>query len=143
MILRQISVFLENKRGTLAQVLNALNENGVNLRAMTVADTADFGILRIVVNDPDKVEQILKDANYAVKITPVLTMKIEDSPGGLMKKVKLLTDNGINIEYIYAFASTDIDGARVVLKVDNLEQASQIMRDASAAEDGDYSRNCW
>lgn len=127
MIIKQISVFLENKPGTLAAVLAVLDEHNINIRAMSVADTADFGILRLVVNEPDKVEQALKGASLAVKTTPVLAMKVSDKPGGLLAEVKKLTAAGINIEYVYAFAAPAADEARVVLKVDDLGAAEKIL----------------
>ncbi|MBP2646074.1 MAG: amino acid-binding protein [Firmicutes bacterium] len=127
MIVQQISVFLENRKGTLAKVLSVLHEHGVNLRAMTVADTADFGIMRMVVSEPEKVEKILHAADYAVKITPVLALKIEDTPGGLLNKIMLLANGGISVEYVYAFATTGSEGARVVLKVDKLEEANNML----------------
>lgn len=125
MIIQQISVFVENRPGTLAEVLGVLNEHDINLRAMSVADTSDFGILRMVVNDPEKVERILRGAGYAVKSTPVLTLTVEDSPGGLLKQMEKLSAAGINVEYLYAFAATSADEARVVIKVDNLERAER------------------
>lgn len=144
MIVKQISVFLENRPGTLAEVLGVLGEHDVNLRAMAVADTADFGILRLVVNEPDKVEQVLKGANFAVKTTPVLGMKVPDRPGGLLSEIKKLTDAGINIEYVYAFATAASDEARVVLKVDDLGKAEQVLRgDASAIIDTDGPNFYW
>ncbi|MBP2651493.1 MAG: amino acid-binding protein [Firmicutes bacterium] len=143
MIVRQISVFLENRQGTLAKALSVLHDNGVNLRAMTVADTADFGIMRIVVNEPEKVEKILQAADYAVKITPVLALKVEDAPGELMNKVQELADGGISVEYVYAFATADPDGARVVFKVDKLEQAYKILIGKNIVNSDDSNENYW
>lgn len=127
MIIQQISVFVENRPGTLAEVLGVLKEHGINLRAMSVADTADFGILRMVVNDPDKVERILRGAGYAVKSTPILTLTVKDTPGGLLKQVEKMSAAGINVEYLYAFAATSANEARVVIKVDSLERAERIV----------------
>lgn len=127
MIIQQLSVFVENRPGTLVDVLRVLKEHEINLRALSVADTADFGILRIVVNDPEKVERILRGAGYAVKSTPVLTLTVEDTPGGLMVQLDKLSNAGINVEYLYAFASTSATEARVVIKVDNLERAERII----------------
>ncbi len=136
MIIKQISVFLENKPGTLAEVLSVLDRHNINLRAMSVADTADFGILRLVVNEPDIVEQALKGASLAVKTTPVLAMKVSDKPGGLLAEVKKLTAAGINIEYVYAFAAPAADEARVVLKVDDLDAAEKILNDKADGGEG-------
>lgn len=127
MIIQQISVFVENRPGTLAEVLGVLKEHAINLRALSVADTADFGILRMIVNDPAKVERILRGGGYAVKSTPVLTMTIDDTPGGLLEKMDRLNAAGINVEYVYAFATTSAHEARVVIKVDNLERAARII----------------
>lgn len=139
MIIKQISVFLENRPGTLSEVLEILGVHGINIRAMAVADTNDFGILRLIVNDPDHVEKVLRDANYAVKVTPVLAMKIIDHPGGLLEELQKLTSCGINIEYVYAFATSSPDGARVVLKVDDLEKANKIVsKDNEAAKDCNF-----
>lgn len=126
MIIRQLSVFVENKPGTLAEVLAALKEIEVNIRAMAVADTADFGILRIIVNEPDKVEQALREAGFTVKITQVLMLNVDDSPGSLYEQLQKLSEAGVNIEYVYAFAATGDDYARVVIKVDNLAKAERI-----------------
>jgi len=101
MIIQQISVFVENRPGTLAEVLGILQEHDINLRAMSVADTADFGILRMVVNDPEKVERILRGAGYAVKSTPVLTLTVADTLGGLLRQVEKMSTAGINVEYLY------------------------------------------
>lgn len=143
MIIKQISVFLENKPGTLAAVLAVLGEHNINIRAMSVADTADFGILRLVVNEPDKVEQALKGASLAVKTTPVLAMKVSDKPGGLLAEVKKLTAAGINIEYVYAFAAPAAEEARVVLKVDDLAKAEKVLNGDKAVEGGDGPNFYW
>ncbi len=136
MIIKQISVFIENRPGTLAEVLTVLGDNNINIRALSVADTSDFGILRLVVNEPDKVERILKEANLAVKVTPVLTLKITDKPGGLLADVRRLTAAGINIEYVYAFAASAAEEARVVLKVDDLAKAAKVLNGEVAEADG-------
>lgn len=136
MIIKQISVFIENRPGTLAEVLTVLGDNNLNIRALSVADTSDFGILRLIVNEPDKVERILKEANLAVKVTPVLTLKITDKPGGLLADVRRLTAAGINIEYVYAFAASAAEEARVVLKVDDLAKAAKVLNGEVAEADG-------
>lgn len=126
MIIRQMSVFVENRPGALAEVLAVLKEHEVNIRALAVADTADFGILRIIVNDPEKVERILRGTGFTVKITQVLTLTVDDNPGSLYEKMQRLSDAGVNVEYMYAFAATGDGFARVVLKVDNLARAVSI-----------------
>jgi len=133
MIIQQISVFVENRPGTLAEVLSVLKEHDINIRAMSVADTADFGILRIIVNEPEKVERVMRGARFTVKTTPVLAMKVEDHPGGLLEKINKLSSAGINIEYFYAFASGKEDSARVVLKVDDLTKAERLLSEDSSS----------
>jgi hypothetical protein len=127
MIIQQLSLFLENQPGKLAEVLGVLHAHGSNIRAMSVADTADFGILRIIVNEPEKVQQILRGAGFTVKATPVLSIVLSDTPGSLFEHVRKLSAAGINVEYVYAFAATSTDTARVVLKVDNLELAERLI----------------
>ncbi len=127
MIIQQISVFLENRTGTLAEVLATLQKHNINVRAMSVAETADFGILRFIVNHPEDVEQVLRKAQFAVRITPVLTMVLEDSPGSLLERIQALSGAGINIEYFYAFAVVGTEKARIVLKVDDLERTQQLI----------------
>ncbi len=143
MIIQQISVFLENRPGTLAEVLQVLSEQQVNLRAMSLADTADFGILRLIVKDREKVEQVLRQAKFTVKTTPVLAMKIGDRPGGLLEKIQQLRAAGINIEYLYAFATAPGEqDARVVLKVDDLPRAESLcgggVQAATADQEPDF-----
>jgi len=127
MIIQQISIFLENRLGTLAEVLATLTKHNINIRAMSVGETADFGILRFIVNRPEEVAKILRDANIAVKITPVLSMILDDNPGRLLEKTQKISDANINIEYFYAFAVVGTEKARVVLKVDNLEKAQELI----------------
>jgi hypothetical protein len=134
MIIQQLSVFLENRTGTLVEVLATLNENKINVRAMSVAETADFGILRFIVNHPETVEEVLRQAQFAVKVTPVLTVVLDDTPGSLLRQMQKLSAAGINIEYFYAFAVVGTEKARIVLKVDDLEQAQQLIGDHTLKE---------
>jgi hypothetical protein len=127
MIIHQLSVFVENQPGKLAEVLGVLHTHEINLRAMAVADTADFGILRIIVNEPEKVQHILRGAGFTVKVTPVLSIVITDQPGCLFEQISKLSAAGVNVEYVYAFAATTSDTARVVLKVDNLTLAERLI----------------
>ncbi|VBB06918.1 small subunit acetolactate synthase synthase transferase acid biosynthesis iii lyase [Lucifera butyrica] len=127
MIIRQISVFVENRPGTLAEVLAVLKEHGVNMRALSVADTSDFGILRLIVNEPEKVERVLRGAKFAVKTTEVLAITVEDHPGSLLGQIEKLSSAGISVEYMYAFAAAPEQEARVVLKVDDLTRAERLI----------------
>ena len=126
---KQLSVFLPNKPGTLAEFTALLEKNSINIRAITVADTADYGILRIIVNDPNKCVEILKKANYLVAETEIIALEVEDKPGALQKIAKFLGNNQINIEYIYSTLTKD--AAILLLRVSNTEKALQILEKAS------------
>ncbi|SDD61390.1 ACT domain-containing protein [Sporomusa acidovorans] len=135
MIIHQLSVFIENQPGKLAEVLGVLNTHEINIRAMSVADTADFGILRLIVNEPEKVQHILRGAGFTVKVTPVVSIVLSDHPGSLFEHVSKLSSAGVNIEYVYAFATTADGHARVVLKVDNLSLAERLIRGESQSSE--------
>ncbi|MCL2793296.1 MAG: ACT domain-containing protein [Spirochaetaceae bacterium] len=127
MPINQISVFLENKSGRLAEVTKVLAEAEINIRAMTIADTADFGILRIVVNNTDKACQAFEKNGFTVRITKVLGIEIEDKPGGLHKVMEIFKENGVSIEYLYA----SIEGNKhpvVIFKVEDIELGLQIAK---------------
>jgi hypothetical protein len=111
---KQVSVFLENKSGRLADVCRTLGEHGINIRALCIADTSDFGILRLIVNRPDDATTILRDAGFSVGETNVIAVQIPDVPGGLGMALALLEGAGVNVEYMYAFF-TRIEGNAVVL----------------------------
>ena len=127
MIVRQLSVIVENRPGAITEVLAVLKENGVNLRASALAESGEFGIFRIVVNDPEKVERLLRDSNFTVRVTQVIGLALDDDAGSLYRNMLKLTDARINVEYIYGFAASADIGARVILKVDNLELAVRII----------------
>ncbi len=122
MAIKQLSIFVENREGTLVTVTDAIAKAGVDIRAMSVADTNDFGIFRLIVTDVDKAKAALDEANCFVSITEVVGVALEDKPGALAKVVKILADNNINIEYMYAFITVSKQFAYVVLRVaDNAE----------------------
>ena len=114
----QISVFVENKTGSLTAVTKLLAEAGINLRAFSIADTSEFGILRMIVDDPETTEEVLKRASMTVIRTPVLAVRLEDRPGAMHSVMSVLADNGISVEYAYAFVARSEDNAYVVLRVD-------------------------
>ncbi len=103
-MVKQISIFLKNQPGELMKVTGLLKENSINIKALTVAETADFGILRIIVNDPDKCVKVLKDQNFLVDLTEIMAIEMKDQPGGLHDIASLLGSAGVNIEYLYAFS---------------------------------------
>jgi hypothetical protein len=124
---KQISIFLENKSGRLAKVTKVLAESGINIRALSIADTTDFGILRLIVNDPEKAWDVLKSEGFTVSSTEVIAIRIPDHPGGLASILQKLDDLGINIEYMYAFVGKSHGEAVVVFKVDAIENAIPIL----------------
>ncbi|MCG8403398.1 MAG: ACT domain-containing protein [Firmicutes bacterium] len=126
---KQISVFLENKSGRLAQVTRVLGDNGINIRALSIADTTDFGILRLIVNDPDSAYLTLKDAGFTVSTTDVIAVEVKDEPGGLSNVLEILQQQNINIEYLYAFLQKSTNAALVVFRVEQLEQAIKALQD--------------
>ncbi len=133
MIIQQISVFLENRPGTLAEMLSVLGGENVNIRAMSVADTADFGIVRFIANRPESVAALLREAGFTVKSNRVLSLKLNDEPGSLLCQVRKLGDAGVNVEYFYAFAGGDAADARIVFKVDDIERAAALLGDTPLA----------
>ena len=128
MKVEQISVFLENKAGRLAEVAKILGDNGVNIRALSLADTTDFGILRLIVNDRQKAKQVLKDAGFTVGITEVIAVEVDDTPGGLARILTPLAENGINVEYMYAFVEKSSNKAVLIFKFENLEKAIEVLK---------------
>ena len=126
---KQISVFLENKEGRLAHVTRVLAKAGINIRALSVADTSDFGILRIIVNDPDRAYQELKANNFTVSETDVIAVKTPDSPGGLASILDKVSEENLNIEYLYAFVGTTNNEALIIFKVEDIETAQRIFID--------------
>lgn len=123
MKVKQISVFLENKSGRLAQVTALLGKNSINIRALSIADTTDFGILRLIVNDPDQAYRVLKEKGLTVAFTDVIAVEVADEPGGLARILQLLDRAGVNIEYLYAFVQKASNAALVVFRVEQLDEA--------------------
>jgi len=144
MIIRQISTFLENKPGTMATVLGLLQGNGVNIRALTLADSTEFGgILRLIAKEPEKVEHLLREAGYLVRNDPVLTILLEDDPGSLCQKMQTLSEAGINIDYTYAFSASVGAGARAVIKTTDLDLANRLLQGSHELADDDLPQLYW
>ena len=122
---KQISIFLENKEGRLAHVTRILGEAGINIRVLSIADTSDFGILRIIVNDPYKTFQVLHEAGFTVSETKVLAVQVPDTPGGLADVLEQLSQENLNIEYLYAVLGSSSDQALIIFKVEDNEKAQQ------------------
>lgn len=126
MAIQQISVFVENQKGKLADTLKALAEENINIRAMSIADTKDFGILRLITSDNIKTKEVLSKDSI-VNITEVIAAKIEDRAGALYEVIDILAKSDINIEYMYAFTASEAFGAYVVLRVDDAAQAQTVL----------------
>jgi len=133
MSVKQISVFLENKKGRLADVTRILSGEGVNIRALSLADTADFGVLRIIVNDPEKCLAALKRNSFVAQVTEVIAIEVEDRPGGLGRVLEALDAAGINVEYMYAYVEKTRDNAIVICKIDDRERAREVLGKAGIA----------
>ena len=127
MSVKQISVFLENKRGRLAEVTAILNSQGINIRALALADTADFGVLRLIVNDTEKCFAALKQAGFVAQKTEVVAVEIADRPGGLQRVLSVFDRAGLNIEYMYAFVERKADNAIVIFRLDQPEKAAKAL----------------
>ena len=128
-LIKQISVFVENKSGRLSDILNVIGKNGIDISALSIADTTDFGIVRMIVNDPDKAAEILKSNNLVVKVTDVIALAVADKPGGLAGEIDKLNNAGISIEYMYAFIGKSDKGALVIVRVENPEKALEVLKD--------------
>ena len=124
----QLSVFLENTAGRLREVTGILAEAGINIRALSLAETADFGILRLIVNDPQKALEALRKANLTVKETPTIAVEVPDRPGGLHSLLESLGSQGMNIEYVYGFVEKRTENAIIVIRVEKTEQAIDVLR---------------
>lgn len=129
MKIKQLSVFLENKRGRLYEALKALADESINIRALSIADTSEFGILRMIVTDPEKAKEILEKNEFTVKLTNVIAMAVKDKPGGLAESLKYLYDADINIEYIYAFVEKSGEKAVVVIRTENLDKTISLLQE--------------
>ncbi|HET6420314.1 MAG TPA: ACT domain-containing protein [Geobacteraceae bacterium] len=123
MKVEQISIFIENKSGRLAEVARILGEAGVNIRALSLADTSDFGILRLIVNDREKAKQILKENGFTVSKTEVVAIEVPDRPGGLSEILDTLDGASINVEYMYAFVERCGENAVIIFRFDETEKA--------------------
>lgn len=129
MKVEQISVFLENKSGRLAEVTETLASAGINLRALSLADTADFGILRLIVRDTEKAKSVLKDGGFTVGKTAVLAVEVPDRPGGMAGILSSLAEKDINVEYMYAFVQKSGEHAVIIFRFDDLDGAINALKE--------------
>jgi hypothetical protein len=127
MKVEQISVFLENKPGALAEATRILGESGINIRALSLADTKDFGILRLIVNDNEKAREILGRKGLTVRKTEVVAVEVPDRPGGLAEILKILSEASINVEYLYAFVQQSGENAIIIFRFDETDRAISVL----------------
>ncbi len=127
MIIKQLSVFLENKTGRLNEVTQLLGNAGINMSAFSVADTSEFGILRVIVSDPEKALTILKEAEFSVRLTDVICLNSPNEPGALARALDILSGENVFIEYLYAYSMND-KSANIVLKLDNIEKCIEVFQ---------------
>jgi len=130
MAIKQLTVFVQNRKGTIVSVTDILAKNHVNIRALSIAETEDFGILRLIVNDGETAEKVLKEQGYLIKVVDVVGVKISDEPGKLTAALDVLDKADINVEYLYAFMTRTEKHAYVVLRVENNEAAESALANA-------------
>ena len=128
MKVEQISVFLENRAGRLSDVTRTLAEAGINIRALSLADTSDFGILRLIVTDHEKAKKVLKENGFTVGRTNVVPVEVKDTPGGLHNILEILSSNQINVEYMYAFVQQSGKNAVLIFRFDRTDQAIEVLQ---------------
>ena len=128
MKVEQISIFLENKPGGLSSVTKALSDAKINIRALSLADTSDFGILRLIVDNVAKAKEVLNEKGFAVGKTHVVAVEVPDRPGGLNSILELLTGKGINVEYMYAFVERSGENAVNIFRFDSTDEAIEALR---------------
>ncbi len=129
--IRQLSVFLENKKGSLHEITDVLAKSNIDLRSMCIADTSDYGIVRIIADQPDLAVKSLADAGFIATIRKVTAFAVPDRPGGLAQVLSILETRGVNIEYLYALVTKSTNKAYAVMRTDDEEIAEQILKDAS------------
>ncbi len=130
MKIKQISVFLENKKGRLFEVCKLLGGNDVNIRALTIAETESFGVLRIVVDKTEKAAKLLSDNDFTANVTDVVAVEVDDKPGGLAEVLKVLAEGDVNIEYMYGFVEKFSDRALLVFRFEDVELAGDILAES-------------
>jgi len=123
----QISIFLENKAGRLSEVTRIFEAGRINIRALSLADTSDFGILRLIVNDNEKAKRLLKENGFTVRITEVVAVEVQDKPGGLHQILTALSAAGVNVEYMYAFVRQSGQNAVLIFRFDNTAAAAEVL----------------
>lgn len=132
MRIKQLSIFLENRKGRMKNALDVLERGSINIRALSIADTSDFGILRLIVPEPDKAKKLLEKNNFIVKIGEVIAVRMPDHPGGLGEILGILDGNNINLEYLYAFVEQKNEMAIVLLHPENIDAGITALTEGGA-----------
>lgn len=133
MSIKQISVFMENRPGRLAEITRILAKNGINMRAINIADTTDFGILRMIVNDPQKAEKVLRENDMTASITDVIAISIDDKIGSFSDVMSILEDGNISVEYIYSFIGEKSAKAGIVVRTNNCEETLKLFENSGVS----------
>ncbi|MDD2523550.1 MAG: ACT domain-containing protein [Endomicrobiaceae bacterium] len=128
MKINQISIFIENTKGRLAEVCTLLGDNNINIRALTIAESPEFGILRVVLDKPQEAKEILKEHGFIAISTEIVAVEVSDTPGGLSKALQILAQNNIDVEYMYGFVEKATDQALMVFKFTNIDKAIEILQ---------------
>ena len=128
-MIKQISVFVENKKGRLAKITDVLGQAGIDLVALSIADTTNFGIMRCIVSDPEKALDVLKQNGFTANTTDVIVLEVTDKPGGLASVLRVLDGADISVEYLYSFVRTLGDNALILFRVENIDKAVTVLRD--------------
>lgn len=131
MAVKQISIFVENKEGRIKKAIDTLAKENINIRALSIADTAKYGILRLIVSDNAKAIEALEKNNFVVKENEVIILAIPDEPNGLNSTLAIFDEKNINLEYLYAFVSSKTDEAIVVMRLENIEKAIEALKDSN------------
>lgn len=134
MLVKQVSAFIENKAGRLNEIADVLAKSNIDISALTLADTTDYGIVRMIVSDPEQAVLALRESGVICKITETLAVAIDDAPGGFAKSLKTLTDNGIEIKYMYACISHAVGKALMIVSVDEPEKAQELIASTDAGK---------
>ena len=129
MKIKQLSIFLQNRMGSLSKPLEVLSNADVNIRAMCMADTSEFGILRLVVDNPENGKKVLEENNFLVKMTEIIGVEMDDTPGGLTRVLKVIKDNKIDLEYLYAFTHEKEGKAILLLHADDIDELISVLKD--------------
>ena len=127
MIVKQLSIFVENKSGAIAYITNLLGSNNINIRSLQIADSTDFGILRLIVDDGNKALDLVKKEGYTAKLTDVISVVVPDKPNGLNELLKLLSDNNVEIDYLYVFIGKNNLGAEAILKTADINKVEALL----------------